>query len=188
MNYELSMDSVTYLSNFNQILNWMGNKMLNPNLTNDITIDFINCMIPHHAAAIYMCRNLLNYKVYEPLRSIANYIIKVQTEGIRTMQNILTTTSGYNNLAGDIDNYLHEYFNITNNMLYEMSNSLQIDDINLDFISEMIPHHQGAIAMCQNVLQYNIDPRLRNLANSIIKEQSRGIRQLENIKSILIKR
>ena len=45
----------------------------------------------------------------------------------------------------------------------------------------MIPHHEGAIEMCHNLLKYCIDSRLRNVAEAIIKEQSEGVRQLEEI-------
>ena len=67
-----------------------------------------------------------------------------------------------------------------------MTNSLRSNNINLNFISEMIPHHEGAIAMCQNLLQYNIDPRLRVVAENIIKEQSQGVQDLYEIRNMLL--
>ena len=56
-----------------------------------------------------------------------------------------------------------------------------------NFISEMIPHHKGAIAMCNNLLQYNIDPRLRKVAENIIKEQSKGVEELYGLKNIILR-
>ena len=41
-----------------------------------------------------------------------------------------------------------------------------------DFLSQMIPHHQGAIDMAKAVLGSTEDPAIRNLAQSIITEQS----------------
>ena len=63
-----------------------------------------------------------------------------------------------------------------------MKNSPRCKNINLNFVNEMIPHHEGAIEMCNNLLQYYIDPRLRYVANNIINEQSRGVRQLMEVK------
>jgi len=40
-----------------------------------------------------------------------------------------------------------------------------------DFITMMMPHHQGAIDMAKAVLLYNDDPEIRNLALGIIAEQ-----------------
>jgi uncharacterized protein (DUF305 family) len=40
-----------------------------------------------------------------------------------------------------------------------------------DFLVAMVPHHQGAVDMAKAVLLVTTDPRIRNLAQSIITEQ-----------------
>ncbi len=186
MNRQNVMRAQRYLYRFDQILEEMSDKMLNAKLTNySITIDFIRCMIPHHQAAIYMSENLLMYTTYQPLRKIAEGIIKMQTTGIEQMSEILRTTSGYMNIERDVKNYLTKYFEITKTMIEEMKNSPRCVNINLNFINEMIPHHEGAIKMCNNLIQYYIDPRLRNVADTIIREQSQGVKELEEIRKQL---
>lgn len=174
-----------YLERFDQILCEMANKMLSANFTNNITLNFIECMIPHHMAAICMCENLLNFTNYEPLQRIANDIIRTQTRGIEQMSEIARTTCGYNNSECDVNRYIRRYFAITRNMICRMRNSPRCININLNFVNEMIPHHEGAVQMCNNLLQYCIDPRLRNVADSIIREQTEGIRQLKQIRNCL---
>lgn len=174
-----------YLSRFDQILDQMAEKMLTPNIVNNITINFIECMIPHHQAAIYMCENLLGYTNYMPLKQIAQEIIQTQTEGIKQMKEICETTTGFRSLPKDVETYMQEYFSITRNMISKMKNSPRCININLNFVGEMIPHHEGAISMCNNLLKYRIDPRLKNVAESIIKEQSKGVRELEAIRKKL---
>ena len=44
-----------------------------------------------------------------------------------------------------------------------------------DFVTMMIPHHQGAVDMAKGVLLYTKDPELRNLAQGIITEQQNEI-------------
>lgn len=176
-----------YLAKFNQVLCNMANKMLSQNITNNITIDFIECMIPHHQAAIYMCENLLKYTNYLPLQEITKDIIKMQTRGIEQMKEIARTTQGYTNSKDDVDCYMKEYLAITKQMINRMSNSPRCININLNFVNEMIPHHEGAIAMCHNLLKYSIDPRLKMVAETIIKEQSNGVKQLKDVKSNLCK-
>ena len=46
-----------YLYRYDEIVKQMAEKMLSRNVTNSITINFIECMIPHHQAAIEMSEN-----------------------------------------------------------------------------------------------------------------------------------
>mgnify|MGYP000518819004 CR=1 FL=1 len=48
-----------------------------------------------------------------------------------------------------------------------------------DFVSMMIPHHQGAIDMAKALLLSTKDPELRNLAQGIITEQQNEIRVMQ---------
>ncbi len=179
----MRINAQNYLERFDQILDEMANKMLSFKMTNNITINFIGCMIPHHQAAIYMCENLLKYTTYQPLQQIAKNIIITQTRGIEQMKEIARTTPQFFNSRYDVEDYIRRYQSITENMISKMKNSPRTYNINWNFVNEMIPHHEGAVEMCENLLQYYIDCRLKNVANSIIKEQSEGIKQLEAIRN-----
>ncbi|HMC15861.1 MAG TPA: DUF305 domain-containing protein [Albitalea sp.] len=48
-----------------------------------------------------------------------------------------------------------------------------------DFVTMMIPHHQGAIDMAKALLLYSDDPELRNLAQGIVTEQQNEIRLMQ---------
>lgn len=169
-----------YLKSFNQILWEMTTTMLTESSTNNITINFIKTMIPHHEAAIYMCQNLLKYRTYPSLQEIARRIIKLQTEGIKQMQNILKTTD-YQNGWISTNRYINKFKQITKQMVQRMRHSPRTINISYNFVNEMIPHHEGAIEMCINLLNYDIDPRLKKVASSIIEFQSQGIKDLERI-------
>ena len=71
--------------------------------------------------------------------------------------------------------YLHKFDEIVKTMRTKMEKSQRTTNISLDFISEMILHHEGAIEMCKNLLQYKIDPRLRKIAE---KHQNNSIAKL----------
>ena len=177
-----------YLERYNQILNNMANQMLSVNLINNITINFIRGMIPHHQAAIYMCQNLLEFTTSESLQRMANNIIQTQAQGIEQMRNIAGTTPYFVNNPNDVRCYNERYFEITNKMICRMRNSPRCRNINFNFTGEMIPHHEGAIQMCENVLQYQIDDRLRSVAQSIIIEQTRGVQELMQIRRCICSR
>ena len=48
-----------------------------------------------------------------------------------------------------------------------------------DFVTMMIPHHQGAIDMAKALLVHSSDPQLRNIAQGIITEQQNEIRVMQ---------
>lgn len=48
-----------------------------------------------------------------------------------------------------------------------------------DFVTMMIPHHQGAIDMAKALLLRTNDPELRNLAQGIITEQQNEIQVMQ---------
>ena len=170
MKNQNNYDIRKYYTRFDEIIKQMASRMLAFNTSSNITINFIECMIPHHEAAIYMSDNLLNYTKYKPLCEIANNIIRMQTSGVAQMKEIVKTTQTCANYPRDVVN-----------MISKMKNSPRLQNINLSFTYEMIPHHEGAIEMCNNLLQYPIDPRLRLVAETIIREQSHGIIELKKI-------
>jgi uncharacterized protein (DUF305 family) len=48
-----------------------------------------------------------------------------------------------------------------------------------DFVTMMIPHHQGAIDMAKALLLYGKDPQMRRLAQEIITEQQSEIQLMQ---------
>lgn len=48
-----------------------------------------------------------------------------------------------------------------------------------DFVTMMIPHHQGAVDMAKALLIHTKDPELRNVAQGIITEQLNEIRVMQ---------
>ncbi len=52
-------------------------------------------------------------------------------------------------------------------------------DADRDFLAGMIAHHQGAIDMSEVVIQYGKDPKIRQLAQEIIRAQKAEITQMQ---------
>jgi uncharacterized protein (DUF305 family) len=48
-----------------------------------------------------------------------------------------------------------------------------------DFVTMMMPHHQGAIDMANIELKYGKDPELRRMANNIVSAQEKEIAEMK---------
>lgn len=60
-------------------------------------------------------------------------------------------------------------------MMKEMSAPPYTGDTDKDFVSHMMPHHQGAIDMAEVEVKYGKDPDMKRLAKNIIRAQKEEI-------------
>jgi len=57
-------------------------------------------------------------------------------------------------------------------------------NIDIDFLKGMIPHHQGAIDMSEELIKKTKDPELKAFAQKIIKDQKAEIKQMQEMLKI----
>ena len=60
-------------------------------------------------------------------------------------------------------------------MDHEMASAPMNGNVDHDFASMMIPHHQGAVDMAEGELKYGKDPKMRQFAEKIIAAQKSEI-------------
>ena len=71
------------------------------------------------------------------------------------------------------------YNDANNRMMSGMMGMKMSGDADKDFVAMMIPHHQGAIDMAKVELQYGKDPKLRAMAEAIVKAQEEEIAEMK---------
>jgi len=177
------LSSVTkdYLTAFHCILDEMIRDMTGAELTGSISQRFIVQMIPHHRAAIEMSRNILKYTTCVPLQEIAEGIIEEQTRSIANMEKALCCCSQQANCERDVELYQRRVDQILQAMFAGMEGAPACNDINADFMREMIPHHCGAVGLSENALRYDICPELKPILEAIITSQKRGVCQMRHL-------
>jgi len=77
--------------------------------------------------------------------------------------------------------YLERYQSILQTMKNAMENAPKTGEPALDYLYQMIPHHEAAIAMAENVLQYGRNQKVKQMAQKTIKEQTNEIAKMRGI-------
>lgn len=177
----ISCEMAGYLDTYRNILNEMIAGMQSAELTDSISHNFIVQMIPHHRAAIEMSRNLLQYAPCAPLEKIAQGIIEEQTQSIAAMEAILPACGDMTNTPDAVERYQQRTGCILQTMFSAMCGACESNNVNANFMWEMIPHHCGAVRMSKNALDFAVCPGLDEILDSIITSQERGIRQMRHL-------
>ena len=82
--------------------------------------------------------------------------------------------SGSQMPAGD-----KEYLPAMEKMHKDMMSAVDPDPTRM-WAKMMIPHHQGAIDMSKVVLKQTKDPKIRAMAEKVVKDQSKEIKELQD--------
>ena len=176
-----SNNTKDYLREFRFILDDMIEEMTDAKLTDSISHNFIVQMIPHHDAAIRMSENLLRYTTDVALQNIALNIVREQTESIENMERILRRCSGESDSRQCNYRYKRKTDEIMRDMFSRMSDAESTNSIDCNFVREMLPHHMGAVCMCENALRYDVCDGLKPILRGIVSSQKKEIAQLRRL-------
>jgi len=130
---------------------------------------FIDSMIEHHTGAITMAEQALEESERPEIRELAQNIIDTQRQEVDQMQQ--WRSEWYADLAP------------TGGMGMDMGDMEVGGDASVPFdqrfITAMVAHHQGAIAMAKDAQQNAEHAEIKELAGNIITAQEAEIRQLK---------
>lgn len=130
---------------------------------------FIEGMIPHHQEAVDTAKEVLERGgTTKEIRTLAEGIVSSQEQEIADMKQ--WHESWYGEAYVDSDDYVP--------MMRDLG---QLRGVELDrtFLEDMVMHHMGAIMMARSAQPYLEHDVARDLARSIIENQSREIKLMQ---------
>jgi uncharacterized protein (DUF305 family) len=156
---------------------------------NEADAAFIADMIPHHEGAVEMAEMAQNQAESPELQAMADDIIAAQESEIAKMESIAEGLPEPDGGSMDMDMGLGgEHSDHSGHMGMDKSEMgmdmdpaelADADNFDLAFVNMMIPHHEGAIEMAQDLLAEGENAELQAMAYSIIDSQSAEIKQMK---------
>lgn len=146
---------------------------------NDADVMFAQMMIPHHEQAIEMSDIALdpNTGASAAIIALATQIKGAQDPEISQMKNLLTIWG----MPTDMGSMDHSSMMEGMLSLEEMNTLGQLKGTEFDkaWAKGMIAHHEGAIAMANDVLAHGKNSEILTLANSVVSGQTAEIETLK---------
>lgn len=179
--YLLTDQSKHYLCCYYQILDEMIQGITTAKLTQSISHNFIVQMIPHHRAAVRMCRNILEVSDSQAVRRLAQRIMDRRATGIAQMEALAPGCGQPDTPQLDLRLCQRRMDLIFREMFTKMGSAPEGNRLNAVFLQQMIPHHRGAVRMAHNALRYEIRTDLAPVLRSIIDTQCREIVEMRSL-------
>lgn len=140
-------------------------------------LQFIDTMIAHHQGAVDMALLVNTRTQRDEVKTLAQNIIDEQRKEIADMQ------AWRKKWFGDAKPALNMDFPGMRTGMAGMDNvklaSLKSNEFDVEFIKQMIPHHEGAIEMAKAFKTDDNYAELGRLAENVIKTQSAEIEQMK---------
>lgn len=178
-NSTISNEKQGYNEEYTTIFNNMMKAMNAAPNTGNVNLDFVLEMIPHHEGGINMAKAIVKYGSNPEVKKIAENIITSQESQIPIMQQLKAKFEKEKpSSKADSEKYLEEYNKVKDKMFKEMQGVEITNNVDANFLQEMIYHHEGAIGMAKDILKYTKDPELRKLAENIVTTQSKCVEEM----------
>lgn len=159
---------------------------------NEADAAFVADMVPHHEGAVVMAEVAQQRAENPELRALANEIIVAQEKEISEMEAIredLPEADGDTEHSMGKDHMGHMGMNAGGmGMDMDPAELADVRFFDIAFIDMMIPHHEGAIEMADQLLDEGESPQLLAMAKAIIASQTAEIEQMRKWRAQWIKR
>lgn len=156
------------------IMKEMMDEMHQETITGNIDADYANMMADHHEGAVEMSELLLQKGNNGDLKAFAQKVIDAQKKEI----DLLDRYDDLKTKSSESDKFQKE---MMATMAPMMNSEIPIHNhIDMDYVQQMIPHHQSAVDMAKVYLKYGKEKELLTLSENIIKEQEKEITFLKD--------
>jgi uncharacterized protein (DUF305 family) len=141
-------------------------------------LQFIDTMIAHHEGAIDAAQLVATRAAHPELKDLARSIIAQQQHEIAQMR--AWRVAWFSEAAPAINIDLPGMREGMQSMDLDKLDRLKENEFDLEFIRQMIAHHEGAVTMAKQLLSGDVHAELRKLCEEVISSQTAEIEEMRN--------
>lgn len=140
-------------------------------------LQFIDTMIHHHLAAIDAAQTVATRAQHAELKGLASSIISDQQREIAQMRQWRAAWFGDAPQAVNLD--LPGMKEGMHGVDLDKLDALKENGFDVEFIDQMVPHHEGAVTMANELLKHDVHPELKQMAEDIVRSQGDEIERMK---------
>ena len=133
-------------------------------------LQFIDTMIDHHQGAIDMALLVETRASHDDLKMLARTIIADQRAEIEQMRK--WRLQWFRDAPQAVNMKMPGMTEGMQGMDLKKLDLLKANEFDLEFVRQMVPHHEGAVTMAKELLKQTQRPELKDLAENIVKAQT----------------
>jgi uncharacterized protein (DUF305 family) len=141
-------------------------------------LQFLDTMIAHHQGALEMAKPAAAKAEHAEIKTLATNILADQEKEISEMKR--WREQWFTGKPAAINMKMPGMTDSMKEMDMKKLDSSSGNEFDLEFINQMIPHHQGAVVMAKEALQKSQKEEIKKLANAVIKAQETEIKQMRD--------
>jgi uncharacterized protein (DUF305 family) len=142
-----------------------------------LELQFLDTMIAHHQGAVDMANLVEARAQHSEVKELAHSIVADQEREIMQMSKWREQWYGENPKAINMTfPGMHEGMaGMDTNKLQNLTGV----DFDIEFLKQMIPHHEGAVTMAKALIAGNAKPEVKELAGDIVRSQTAEVAQMK---------
>lgn len=140
-------------------------------------LQFLDTMIAHHQGAVDMAAPCAARAEHAEIKTLCSNIISSQQKEVDQMK--AWRERWFPGAALAINMEMAGMTDSMKGMDMKKLSTLTANDLDLEFVKQMIPHHEGALVMSREALKRSAKDEIKILGNAIIKAQEAEIKQMK---------
>jgi len=172
-----------------QAMNKMMQKMKSMKMTGDPDKDFAGLMIEHHQGAIDAANIVVKSGKDKEIKLMAQKILSSQPQDQKDLHHLNAkhdqshAAHAQGTSATHISQFPNEIKGIMDAMDSRMKNIKMSGNLDYDFATMILDHHEAAIALANAEIKYGTVTEVKSIAEKIKSDSQRDINELQRWKS-----